>query len=62
MSEQKVPGIKEFVATVLEMRDFQKSYFQNRLPATLGRAKAAEAKVDKLLEEIRAIVFPKSQK
>lgn len=46
-------SIEEFRQAVQEMRDFQKSYFQNRMPATLNRAKAAEAKVDKMLVALR---------
>lgn len=41
--------VEDFIKAVKEMRDFQKLFFQNRVNATLVRAKACEARVDKMI-------------
>ena len=43
--------IQEFIAAVEQMRSLQKQYFKSRDPDILRQCKAAEAEIDKAIQE-----------
>jgi hypothetical protein len=43
--------IQEFIAAVEQMRSLQRQYFKSRNPEILKQSKAAEAVVDKAIQE-----------
>jgi hypothetical protein len=47
--------IEQFIALVAQMRQAQKSYFNNRTPKNLQRAKNLEQDVDKMLKTVNQL-------